>query len=213
MHRMRRVTQVVKVLEVDPQAVTDARVNQRPRDQQPIRARVRRVRKRTLLIRAVAAVDDRREDRVRRIDRHTRHRVMTVGRDIHHVGTAATQTFTTRADAAGALNSARAPASANTFRVDPARQCYRTSSAACVLPAALAVSFTFLITPSFTTTDPQRACLLEKPPGAARAPVPLPTRSRRRSGLASRSRPPATVRSARLPCRRARSSRPAPGSR
>ena len=81
-HRVGVMAQVVEVLEVHAEAVADPSVDQRPRDQQPVRVVPTGVVERVPPVGAVAPVDHRGEDRIRPADRHAHDRVVPVRDDV-----------------------------------------------------------------------------------------------------------------------------------
>ncbi len=81
-HRVGVMPQRVHVLEVDADRVAHARLEQRARDEKPVRARLRRVRLRLLPVRAVTAIDDSLDHGLRRRHRLAHDRVAAVRRDV-----------------------------------------------------------------------------------------------------------------------------------
>src|SRR6266566_1266219 len=77
-HRVRFAAQRIHVLEVDPKLIAHPRLDQRARDEQPVRTRVRCVRLRLAPMRGVPSIDDRAENRLRRRDLHAHDCVVAV---------------------------------------------------------------------------------------------------------------------------------------
>ena len=81
-HRVRALVEGVEVLEVHEQAVAGPGAQQRAGDQVLVARAGGDVAHRVVPVRVVAAVDDRGEDRLRRVERHVVDRVALVGRHV-----------------------------------------------------------------------------------------------------------------------------------